>query len=152
LTGKIDLTSGYEWVRLKDSDNILATCMKDFNGASGKAWNAIEEIYNAQTFTIHSQYQVSKFTRNKFVPTSQFIPVQSYWKVIPTNSNLKIIGDVVGNGILKMYNTNGMELQTVKLKNQKEQTIETSGLRNGLYLLAINDNAYNQTFKVIINK
>ena len=152
LTGKIDLTSGYEWVRLKDSDNILATCMKDFNGASGKAWNAIEEIYNAQTFTIHSQYQVSKFTRNKFVPTSLFVPVQSYWKVIPTNSNLKIIGDVVGNGILKMYNTNGMELQTVKLKNQKEQTIETSGLRNGLYLLAINDNACNQTFKVIINK
>ncbi len=152
LTGKIDMVSGYEWVRIKDSDNILATCMKDFNGASGKAWNAVEELYNGQTFTIHSQYHVSKFARNKFTPTSLFIPFQTYWKIFPINSNLKIVGEVVGNGVLKMYCANGKELQTIKLKNNNEQTIETSGLRNGLYLLAINDDVNNQTFKVIINK
>ncbi len=126
-----------------------------FNDFIG-AWSAFGEDINGELYIS----DLDSGTIYKLIDTSLSIDEQSinsisiYPNPIKDELNIDLSSGINNETLLfKIYNIQGKVLNSVKPNEGNIQTIDTSSLANGFYILKIeSENGEQNTFKFIVNK
>jgi hypothetical protein len=153
MAGKINLKAGMALVKVEgNSNNILATCIKDINGTD--SYFGVKEVYNSVSKTVSAAKNLSKFSRtdNSTGFVNDKNTSNEFKAFLRNNTEIQLTGLVNKGAFARLIDSKGGTILSKSLIEGNTNIILLERRFDpGVYLLNIDNKNKLQTIKIMLN-
>ena len=150
----IDVKTGGEVIFSAELKNLSSECKVILEDKETKTFTDLTKgnykaaiVANSSfsdRFQLHTSDLISKLGNETLVGKLSAYAIR--------NTEIRVVGEVGNNAIARLYNLQGSVMQIENLKAGNLNVIATANIKNGIYMLSVEDQGKIQTFKLLIRE